>query len=166
MIVRSECADYPYRCHVNTSKPMMNSTARGMTATSEALAMARSRIKRYITVLTIFSDASDRDIRESSIDWESFPFKAEYAELADAGFIKGEIGVPVKAGGSERGPAEVFMPRITVSGVMKLAELSDYLWKTSSVGRLVLSLIQMGWLVVGVLIGLYGNFLFSIPKPQ
>ena len=125
----------------------------GSLATAAAHSMARSRIKRYITVLTIFSAASDRQSSEQGIEWASFPFKSEYSELRDAGYIKGDIGMPCDVGGGSSGPAEIFMCGITVSGVMKLAELSEFLSRTSLSGRIILSLVQLGWLLVGVLIG-------------
>lgn len=133
----------------------------GITATPAAHAAARYKLSRYITVLTIFSAASTRDASEQSIDWESFPFKAEYSELREAGFITGDIGFPCATGGARSGPAEIFMCGITAAGTIKLAELSEFLWKKSLLGQVVISLVQAGWLVVGVLLGALGTYLSS-----
>ena len=147
---------------MSSSKPTISPKAGGVTTTPAAHAAARSKISRYITVLTIFSAVSNRDASDQSIDWESFPFKAEYSELREAGFITGDIGFPCAPGGARSGPAEIFKCGITAAGAMKLAELSEYLWKSSVLGRIVLSLVQAGWLVVGVLIGALGTYLTSL----
>jgi hypothetical protein len=122
---------------------------KGINGLSKARQATRARMSRYVDLLSLFSD-----FKGDSLNWTSFEFKDEYNELKAAGLITGQIANVVDPD-TKLGTGEQVLCRIgvTVEGVGKMAELSEFLWKTSIVGKVTASIVQMLWLVAGVIIG-------------
>lgn len=117
--------------------------------------VARKRMQRYVDVLTHFASLPDDT---QSVTVESIPHNALFSELKHEGLVAGDFGVGVAPETHlPSGPPLVLLPGISVSGIAKLAELSEYLWRTSPWGKVVASMIQLLWLVVGVIIGGLGT---------
>lgn len=122
---------------------------------SKAKQATRYRVSRYVDLLSLFSESTG-----GSLNWTSFEFKDEYNELKKAGLITGQIANVIdEATHQGTGQQVIDKPGITVEGVMKMAELTEFLWKTSFVGKVSASLEQLLWLIAGVVIGrvLSGN---------
>lgn len=143
--------------------PINIPTATIKTGTVAAQLAARNRISRYITVLAMFAefDPSEDNRPGDNIEWEPFRFKREFSELTSAGFIKGDLCTTVVNPKWPKDTALIAGPSITASGISKLTELCDYQWNTSTTGKVINSLIQLSWLVVGVLLGSIGAILFA-----
>jgi hypothetical protein len=112
---------------------------------------ARRRMRRYVSVLTQMAAVSSPHGIE--YEWETYPFQAEFLELQKAGFVTGEIGTHCKGPQFSEGTTVLFMGGITVSGIGKLADLTDYLWRTSAWGTVTDSLVKFAWLAIGILLG-------------
>ena len=121
---------------------------------------ARNQIQRHIKALHFFATLPnsafyDGSERPEKIDWETFHFKQEFHDLKLNGYVSGTV--------DHSKPSVILNPRITVSGSVKLAELSEYLWKTSTLGRITSSLVKFFWLVIGVVIGYVASIILSTP---
>jgi len=124
---------------------------------STARGAARERMARYVSLLTLFASFRSRgpgtdDLGRDDFEWESFGFTAEFSELKDAGYVKGEIGRVITHPHFPTDTMTVSSPGITASGIMQLAELSEYLSRTSISGMIARALLRVGWVVVGVLL--------------
>lgn len=122
---------------------------KGSKGLSSARKAARSKMSRYVHVLLLFSG-----LEGGSLNWSGFDFKAEYSELTRKGLIKGNIGNVVDPE-TLQGTGEQILtdPIITVEGVDKIAELTEFLWRTSLLGKITTALVQLLWLIAGVVIG-------------
>jgi len=112
---------------------------------------ARKKMRRYVDVLTQMAAVSSPHGNE--FEWETYPFQTEFLELQKAGFVTGEIGTVCKGSQFSEGTTVLFMCGITVSGIGKLADLTDYLWRTSAWGTVTDSLVKFAWLAIGILLG-------------
>lgn len=140
---------------MNSRIPITTPIPSGTTSPSKAAATARDNIKRYMNVLTSLASRSS----SSDLEWEPFPLKDEFMGLREAGFVTGELGSVVMHSHFPEGTEILSNAGITVDGVVKLAELSEYLWRTSVTGKVVGSLVQLLWLIVGVVIGYMSTIL-------
>ena len=104
---------------------------------------------------TVCYDGTDRPDR---IEWVTFQFKPEFNDLRANGYVSGTVDEEPDGHGTR---TVIFQPQITISGSVKLAELSEYLWKTSYLGMIMSSLIKFFWLVTGIVIGYLASLVFS-----
>lgn len=116
-------------------------------------------MRRYVHVLTEM--AATNSPHGAEYEWAAFPYQSEFLELQKAGFVTGEIGIVGKGSAFKEGTTILFMTGITVPGIGKLAELSDYLWRTSVWGTVGDSLVKFAWLTVGALLGYVAAHLFG-----
>ena len=115
----------------------------------------RNILERYVAVLRLFCELEFGQ----SIEWTSFAYKREFQELKDAGYIGGSrTTVSMSRDNPETvGQQQISIPSITVDGVQLLAELTDYLESSSRRGRIMATLRDFLWLVVGAILAILGN---------
>lgn len=113
--------------------------------------VARARIEQYVDILTYFSALAPN---VPQVDWESVPHRDLFDELKDAGYVTGILGNACKPGSHlPSGEMVLAAPCITPTGVSKLAEFSDFLWKSSPMGQFTAALMQALWILLGAFIG-------------
>ncbi len=136
----------------------------GLIGSSIANATARNAICRYVAVLNLFATRGALDASspiDGDIEWNSFEYKAEYYALKAEGYLNGEQCRTISHPNFEKDTEIISMPTITVSGAIKLAELSDYLWNTSNTGKTMRTLTQALWIALGAVLGWLGTAYFS-----
>ena len=93
-------------------------------ASNKAYSIARERITRYVACLTLFAQSPYQ--RPKTFSWDAFPFPDEWAELSNAGFVEGNLGTVELSDEFPKGTFVLSCTRITFSGIMKLADLTEY----------------------------------------
>lgn len=106
--------------------------------------------------LSYFASIADNNIR---LNWSKLEHETECRELFDAGLITGKDTRSSGDGGLVDGVLLLGSPAITLEGVSKLVELSDYYWKTSWQGKMLENVTKFGWSIAGAAIGVTATLL-------